>query len=430
MKPTLDISPDPQSAGEIGISQYAGRHDLTSIVIPDGVRRIDDYAFFGCDNLTDVSLPDSLVEIGEAAFGMCGKLTSLTIPDGVRQIGRRAFASCIGLRSITLPEAFDDLRSDIFPGCESLVEIKAGPLFAPSGDFTLRVADGQVVIALAQAVKGGEVRLPSGVTGIAPGAFALCTGVRRLNIPRTVIEVDSTAFEGLDELEQVTFQEGSPLTFEEGDIWMGYTLVLHVGHEAKVSIRAKGGTLRIGKRAFAACKSLTEVRIEAEAGCDIAIGEMAFEGCESLRAVSLPEHAKVSMGPDVFAECVGLTAFSIPTEMTEIPDGAFANCTGLKEVDMHDEIVSIGSEAFVGCTGLTAIELPLGLRRIGFGAFAWSGLTSVAIPRGAEEVGDFAFSMCRMLEAATMPKAVLTRACDVFAECPRLEIMGTNDSVK
>jgi hypothetical protein len=50
---------------------------LTSIVIPDGVTSISDWAFGSCENLTSVVIPDSVTSIGDAAFCYCDSLTSI-----------------------------------------------------------------------------------------------------------------------------------------------------------------------------------------------------------------------------------------------------------------------------------------------------------------------------------------------------------------
>ena len=51
------------------------------VVIPDGVTKIGDCAFFACQNLTNAYIPDSVTKIGESAFAFCKKLT-LCAPAG------------------------------------------------------------------------------------------------------------------------------------------------------------------------------------------------------------------------------------------------------------------------------------------------------------------------------------------------------------
>lgn len=65
---------------------------VKSMVIPDSVEYIKDYAFCGCGNLTYVKLPENLKGISYSSFISTG-LTSIEIPKNVTTIGRAAFRS-------------------------------------------------------------------------------------------------------------------------------------------------------------------------------------------------------------------------------------------------------------------------------------------------------------------------------------------------
>ena len=47
---------------------------MKSITIPDGVTRIEDYAFEGCSNLKSITIPSSVRSIGFGAFDGCSNL--------------------------------------------------------------------------------------------------------------------------------------------------------------------------------------------------------------------------------------------------------------------------------------------------------------------------------------------------------------------
>ena len=57
---------------------YPAQKTDTSYTIPDGVTKIDDYAFEYCSYLTSITIPESVTEIGFYAFNGCTSLTSLT----------------------------------------------------------------------------------------------------------------------------------------------------------------------------------------------------------------------------------------------------------------------------------------------------------------------------------------------------------------
>ena len=88
------------------------RATVTDIVVPEGVARIDDRAFFNCLNLVSISLPNSLTSIGRDAFEYCRSLRHLTIPPLVT-IGYSAFDNCSSLSSVHLPPTatiIDDMQ--------------------------------------------------------------------------------------------------------------------------------------------------------------------------------------------------------------------------------------------------------------------------------------------------------------------------------
>ena len=68
---SCEIHPDTVYIG----SNAFGKTDLTSIIIPDSVRYIADFAFAWCTDLTSVYIPDTVAYVGEGAFSVCPKVT-------------------------------------------------------------------------------------------------------------------------------------------------------------------------------------------------------------------------------------------------------------------------------------------------------------------------------------------------------------------
>ena len=50
---------------------YRANANLTAITIPEGVKKIERFAFSRCENLTKVTIPDGVEEIGDCAFHCC-----------------------------------------------------------------------------------------------------------------------------------------------------------------------------------------------------------------------------------------------------------------------------------------------------------------------------------------------------------------------
>ena len=64
---------------------------VTELVIPNGVTKIEGYAFWGARCLTSVTIPDSVTSIGQFAFNCCPNLKTVKISDRIIRLGRGAF---------------------------------------------------------------------------------------------------------------------------------------------------------------------------------------------------------------------------------------------------------------------------------------------------------------------------------------------------
>lgn len=81
-------------------SLYINGEKVKDLVIPDGVTRIKNHTFAGC-NMNSVQIPNSVISIGHHAFSSCKQLSTITIPSHVTSIGGEAFWACNNLTSIT-----------------------------------------------------------------------------------------------------------------------------------------------------------------------------------------------------------------------------------------------------------------------------------------------------------------------------------------
>lgn len=87
---------------EIGDEVFSGFKKLKSLDFENEsrLRRIGNYAFYGCKNLANLVLPDSIREIGVEAFAHCVRLKSISTY--LCQFDSRAFGYCTQLDSITI----------------------------------------------------------------------------------------------------------------------------------------------------------------------------------------------------------------------------------------------------------------------------------------------------------------------------------------
>lgn len=96
---------------------------FTSVVLPQYITALPDYAFAECGELVSMPIPQGVTSIGYNAFGDCGKLASVTIPSGVKSIESKAFTHCSRLTSLTMQEGIIDIHEDAFAGCDLLTTL-------------------------------------------------------------------------------------------------------------------------------------------------------------------------------------------------------------------------------------------------------------------------------------------------------------------
>lgn len=110
----------------IGTNAFSGAK-ITAIDVPDGVTKIGDYAFKGCDKIAIATLPYGLKVLGKQAFAKCTSMLKVNIPASVKTIGERCFKNCGLITEIALPPQLSFIGSKAFDGCVRLSEISTMP---------------------------------------------------------------------------------------------------------------------------------------------------------------------------------------------------------------------------------------------------------------------------------------------------------------
>lgn len=159
-----------------------------------------------------------------------------------------------------------------------------------------------------------------------------------------------------------------------------------------------GKTVKVGKKAFANCKNLTDVIFLGES---TQINAAAFLGCTNLKRVVLPKYLEV-IADTMFANCQKLSAIEIPEYVTDINSSAFLGCASLEKITLPGCLRKIGLTAFSYCTSLKQIVLPDSLQEIGASAFSGSGIEKINIPKNVKEVGINPFDTCKNLSQITV----------------------------
>ena len=139
---------------------------IYSLVIPQSVTSIGNYAFNGCAGLNGkltIGGNSDGITVGNGAFYGCNKLTSVELKNGITSIGDSAFYNCSGLTGdLIIPDSVTSIGTSAFRGCSGL---------------------------------NGELKLSENLTAIPSYAFSGCSGINgELVIPDNVKTIDYNAF--------------------------------------------------------------------------------------------------------------------------------------------------------------------------------------------------------------------------------------------
>ena len=179
-----------------GWSKFIGCRSLTSLVIPDSVTNIGDYAFSGFRSLTDIVIPDGVTSIGDCAFENCSSLSSVVIPDSVTSIGKCAFEGCRSLTDIVISDGVTSIGKCAFEGCCSLTDI-----VIPDGVTSI----GECAFANCSSLT--DIVIPDGVTSIGNDAFGGCSFLSSVVIPDSVSCIGGSAFRGCESLSSLVIPD-------------------------------------------------------------------------------------------------------------------------------------------------------------------------------------------------------------------------------
>ena len=169
------------------LEQYRGND--THVVIPEGVRIIDDYAFSNASSLVSAVIPESVQEIGTRAFYACKNLLEVQIPDSVRFLGSGTFVRCTSLIRVKLPGGLSGVPDSAFFGCSALQHAEMPREVARIGES-----------AFAGCTSLKEVTLPDTVQILGKKSFQGCTALTKLELPGSLVRIGEQALENCSSL--------------------------------------------------------------------------------------------------------------------------------------------------------------------------------------------------------------------------------------
>ena len=344
---------------------YIGEASVTKVIIPEGVEKINSYAFANLTGLEEIVLPSTLQSIEYGAFYGCTSLEKITFSteNNLQIISKNAFENCnlqgtLDLSSICV------ISDYAFAGNTKLEGIKLGDSLLSIGKY----------------------------------AFAGCKQLKDVTIEAAKVKYGTYAFTGCEALESfyvnaAVLPEGM---FYEAKNMESVTIgpdVNTIGEFAFRDTKIASFEVASGNKAY---KVQTSDHILAADGKSLVAVSPLVEGEFSAANIGGAEVTALATG--AFSHNTKVTAVNLP-KVTVVGDYAFGSSERIASVTLG-QLTEIGEYAFFE-TGITEMPAFTVDTEIGKYAFSFTDLVSVTIPDGMT-VAEGAFSECLKLEDVTI----------------------------
>lgn len=266
-----------------------------TVVLPEKLEEIEDYAFYECKSLRTLDIPESVEKLGRWIVWTCDYLETVTLHNGLKTLSNGTFYGC-GITSIHIPITVTQIPTTCFSQCKNLERIY----------------------------------LHDGITSIGESAFNECYMLRSFTAPKSLKVLSSNLFKNCSGLEMVTLH--SDITEIEEYAFYGCSSLYEIMTPSDDS--------SIDERQLP--EALTQ------------IGEYAFYGCSSLTAIGLTYTQVTTIGRSAFNGCNNITALDMSPVIETIGDNAFGYIS-IKECRLPETIKALGAGVFVGCDEIISI---------------------------------------------------------------------------
>lgn len=105
----------------VSVTGGIGDEAIKEIVFEEG-SRCEEFGIAGGTGITTISLPASVKRLADGALYNT-KIKSIVLPENLEYIGQYAFEGCIELRKIAIPASVDTIQTGAFSGCSKLYEV-------------------------------------------------------------------------------------------------------------------------------------------------------------------------------------------------------------------------------------------------------------------------------------------------------------------
>ena len=221
---------------EIGERAFKGCSDLESFVIPANVKTIGKSAFRGCSKLKSLVIPAKVLTIDDDAFSDCANLKNVTFENGSELWYLNRIFVNTPITELTVPKSVKGITIDAFSNSSTLKTIrfendsKLSTLYSRAffnciNLTTVDFGENSKLISIGESTfencgNIAEIKLPSTVLLIYEKAFAGCTAMNSIIIPKGVKKMGGGVFSGWGKNQTIYIENLTEKPSDWSDNWL------------------------------------------------------------------------------------------------------------------------------------------------------------------------------------------------------------------
>lgn len=465
----------------IGYRFFKGFTNVTEVVIPASIEKIEGSAFEDCSSLTDVTFAGSPETVEEWAFERCvaaknvhvksledwfnigfynatsnplyyagnlyvdgHRLSNVTVPDGVTKIYPCAFDFDF-LKKVTIPEGVTEIGIYAFRGCEELTSVRMPLSVTTIHRDAFEYCSKDVKIYCPAGAYAAEYAYENEID------YEYTDKVKEVNIATLPHKTDYSVYDVVDfsglTLE-VIFENGVVITTDHNYRVEEYVLDYTGEKEITLYYKEKSVILTV---------NVGMGDVLAQGYCGVGVNWILYENgylniygegmmeetpwltyADTVKTVVI-EEGVTTICEEAFKNCRNISAIHIPTSMETVKYSVFEGVPKIDKMyitsltaycNIYFEHVlstplSRGAALIVNGEEITDLVIPEGVTYIGDNQFYDAEFNSVTLPSTLISIGNSAFSCMDGLTSIHIPDSVTDITHFAFYSCYNLkEVTG------
>ena len=353
----------------INYNSFSGCPHLTSVTFPEGLKRIEEDSFYEYQG-SSIHFPASIRSIGPGAFRYCNNLTELTFeetcdsleidennfesdelrsvvfPEGLKRIGGNCF-NTTGLETVFIPSTLELVESDSF-NSTNLAKVYSK---VHKMDISFESVDNSLYEATwYMYAENGQI--PEGLNG----NYWYYDGDQIVEVLidtyPVVITLDSRGGTPVSALnlnygDEINF----PATTKEGYKLDGWYVDSEEGNGNYIA----NGSLAENSTSLHACWYDENVQITFDAGYRMYFVSGFEENTTKATIPTYYQGKSITIKYGAFQDCATIKGVTIDGDMDSIGNYAFKNCTNLEYLVLEGKVGYIYIDVFSNCPNLSKV---------------------------------------------------------------------------